>query len=174
MIFTMCPFLLYFPHRHGFQMNDWRIHYWDNFWLIGSLGQGYLVIWPCLLSYLTLIAELWLMVLSGDHILDPVWVGGTISSLNVDQPGVPDPWGPYGAWWSPPMVLHSCDSDSPNEPLTRACKILQGNIYIWASNALKVRFLESLGPYGAWWSLPMDMWTTFLGQWFSKCTARYL
>ena len=105
MIFTICFFLLYFPHRHGFQMNDWRIHYWDNFWLIGSLGQGYLVIWPCLLSYLLLIAELWSMVLSGDHILDPVWVGVTITSLTVDQgrgPGSP------GTLWS--MMIPTNDS----------------------------------------------------------------
>ena len=43
-----------------------------------------------------------------------------------------DPLGPYRVWWSPTMVLHSCDSNFPNGPSTRACKILHGNICIWA------------------------------------------
>ena len=49
--------------------------------------------------------------------------------------------------------LHSCDSDSP---MTRASKVFQGNICIWAIDALRVSFLESLGTFGSMMILAMD------------------
>lgn len=119
-----------------------------------------------------LFAELWVMVLSKGHILEPVWVGGTISSLTVDQSGVRNPRGPYRAWWSPGMDkcttfswqwFSNCtfskleilaSGQSFNEILPgvfgKICKILcQGQFMHNKSGVWSPQ-----GPCGAWWSPP--------------------
>ena len=101
------------------------------------------------------------MVLSEGHILEPVWVGGTISSLTVDQSGVRNPRGPYRAWWSPPM--DKCTTFS--RQWFSKCTFDWGKLVIFASGQSFHNILPGVrtpqGLYEAWWDEPQQ-WTSLL------------
>ena len=157
MILTISVLPLY---CHGFRMNDWRIHYWDNFWLIGCLGQGYLGIWPSFFSPHfkaddTNLGRGYDSFIWGSHIVGseeplPLW-------LLISQ-GSGIPGGGYRAWWFPPM--DKCTTFSRHwfskctfDKCVTFVQFMHNKSGVWS---LK-------GPCGAWWSPTLVVGTSVLG-----------